>query len=413
MRSVEPFLRDLASEYTKGDVFHESDLQNRVLQHKLTPSLNSLVPTMKDELDFAMRQEFPADYAADWVELTSIDVIQSFARIIARIVARVWVGPIECRNGEWIEATSEYTKNVLLTGFILRFVPRIIRPVVAPMLPCYKHLLENIANARRIVGGITERRSNDTEVNEDVLKWMTGLANAEELEHENLAQRMLLLSLAGIHTTALTTSQALFELCAQPQHMETARDELREVLASQTSWTKDTIPPLMNMDSLLKESQRLNPVFLLTFNRIIPRDITLSNSKHLPKGSRIAVPSDAIASDPALVPGGNPEVFDPFRYARMREKSPEDARKHLFAMTDSVHMGFGYGKYSCPGRFFAANEIKMLMGHLLLQFEWKYPEGCGRPRNATVDENLYPDPSAKILMRRRKVEEGVRHMVGV
>jgi hypothetical protein len=34
-------------------------------------------------------------------------------------------------------------------------------------------------------------------------------------------------------------------------------------------------------DSLLKESQRRSPVFLLTFNRILPGALTLLNGVHL------------------------------------------------------------------------------------------------------------------------------------
>ena len=75
-------------------------------------------------------------------------------------------------------------------------------------------------------------------------------------------------------------------------------------------------------------------------------------------------------------------------------------------MTDATSLHFGHGKYSCPGRFFAANEIKMILAHLLLNFDFAYPEGVGRPRNLSADENVYPDPEARLLMRRREVGGG-------
>lgn len=59
-RSVEPFINDFAGSYTKGLVFLESDLQNRVIQQKLTPNLGSLTSVMKAELDIAFQREIPS-----------------------------------------------------------------------------------------------------------------------------------------------------------------------------------------------------------------------------------------------------------------------------------------------------------------------------------------------------------------
>lgn len=57
--SVPPLVQDYPGEYTHGMPFLRSDLQNRVLQQKLTPNLPSLVPVMTEELEFAMKVEMP------------------------------------------------------------------------------------------------------------------------------------------------------------------------------------------------------------------------------------------------------------------------------------------------------------------------------------------------------------------
>ena len=94
-------------------------------------------------------------------------------------------------------------------------------------------------------------------------------------------------------------------------------------------------------------------------------------------------------------------MFDGFRYFKKRQAAGE-ANKHQYAMTDTNNLHFGHGKYSCPGRFFASNEIKIIMAHLLMAYEFKYPPGQSRPKNLTADENLYPDPSARLMIRKRK-----------
>jgi ent-kaurene oxidase len=58
-RSIEPFTKDFAGEYVEGMVFLESDLQNRVVQQRLTPSLGALTSVMKNELDSAIQIEIP------------------------------------------------------------------------------------------------------------------------------------------------------------------------------------------------------------------------------------------------------------------------------------------------------------------------------------------------------------------
>ncbi|RDH31307.1 cytochrome P450 [Aspergillus welwitschiae] len=412
--SVPPLVQDYPGEYTHGMPFLRSDLQNRVLQQKLTPNLPSLVPVMVEELEFAMKMEMP-ECADDW---TTVDIMPILSRIITRITSRIFLGPKEGRNEEWLVATVEYTKNLFLTGMALRFFPRFLRPLVAPLLPSYHHLWQNVATSRRIVGEIVRERREieaakpaDYTKPADILQWMMDAATGQEAEPEDLAQRMLILSVTSIHTTTLTMTQAIYDLCAHPQYLEPLRAEVVDVLCTDGGWGKLTVNHLRKMDSLLKESQRFNPVFLLTFNRILPKSITLSNGVSIPVGSRIAVPSNAMLNDPSRVPGNAPTSFDAFRYSRLREE-PENAQRHLFVMTDHNNLAFGYGKFACPGRFYAANEMKMMLALMLICYDIRFPDGCRRPRNFTIDSDMYPDPATRLLIRKRpSVEKGMEELL--
>ncbi|EMD58269.1 hypothetical protein GGP41_008362 [Bipolaris sorokiniana] len=406
VRSVKPFLDDFTGDWTEGNIFGTSDVQTRVLQTKLTPNLSTLVPIVRDELQYALQKELPSCDGEDWIEL---DLMTVFPRIISRLVARVWIGPDRCRDEDWLSTTAQYTENLFITGTILRFVPKILRPVIAPMLPTYRQLHRNVKDAVRIVGElVAERERIDAPTaHQDVLQWLLEAANAKERKIENLAQLTLILSLTAIHTTALTMAQALYDLCARPELIPEIRAEILNALqgpqSQGSSWTKAALDELHLFDSLLKESQRQSPVFLMTFNRILPKALTLSNGVHLPAGTRIAVPQNAILNDPLRVPGGDPATFDPYRYVKLR-KDLQNTQRYTFAMSDAEHMAFGYGKYACPGRSFVANEIKLVLSQLLLLYDWKFPSGqCPpRPKNFTVDGDMYPDMQARILLRRRK-----------
>jgi cytochrome P450 len=86
-------------------------------------------------------------------------------------------------------------------------------------------------------------------------------------------------------------------------------------------------------------------------------------------------------------------VEDPLSY--------KNKEQYQFVATTKEFMGFGYGRHACPGRFFAANEIKLIIARLLLDFDIRMPDGVTEPykpiRNG-LDQR--PDPSKMIMLRR-------------
>ena len=130
--------------------------------------------------------------------------------------------------------------------------------------------------------------------------------------------------------------------------------------------------------------------------------ITLSDGTKLPKGTYISAAAEAILHDDENIESAS--TFDGFRYSKRRSQNPQEERLHQFGMTDMRNLHFGHGKYACPGRFFASCEIKLVLAHLILRYDFKFPEGCGRPANMTAHDLSFPDMSREILMRDRKEE---------
>ena len=131
----------------------------------------------------------------------------------------------------------------------------------------------------------------------------------------------------------------------------------------------------------MKESQRLSPNSLISQNRKItaPRGLVLSNGMYLPQGTYVSVPSAQIAMDPILY--DKPEQFHGLRFYRLRQRSGHN-NKHQFVSTSQQSLVFGQGKHSCPGRFFASNEIKIFMLWMLLHYDLRLPPGIiERPKN--------------------------------
>ena len=133
--------------------------------------------------------------------------------------------------------------------------------------------------------------------------------------------------------------------------------------------------------------------------------LQLSDGTILPVGTHVVMPTEAMLRDPSMLPpgGAEPGTFDPFRFSRVREdpSQPANAQRFQLATTEATSLPFGHGKFACPGRFFASSEAKLILSHLLLMYDFRYPEGKGRPENWMFSENTAIDPSARLMIKRR------------
>lgn len=134
--------------------------------------------------------------------------------------------------------------------------------------------------------------------------------------------------------------------------------------------------------------------------RLAREDITFKDGTTVPKGARVAFPMYDHHMDPNLFP--EPEKFDPMRSYRKRHASPDQMHLHMAGQTSPTNLGFGYGNQACSGRQFAVAEIKLIMGRLLHEYEFKFPDGKERPKVMYINENVFTDQNATVMMRRRK-----------
>lgn len=137
---------------------------------------------------------------------------------------------------------------------------------------------------------------------------------------------------------------------------------------------------------------------LVSMQRRTVKPMTLPNGLTIPKGERVWVDSAHMWSDEFYK---NADEFNPYRFMELRGTEKEHMA-HLVS-TSAEHPGFGHGEHACPGRFFAANELKILLCHMLLKYEWKFPAG-GDLSYIPFGLPLVPNPGARILVKRRQEE---------
>ncbi|KAJ0273007.1 hypothetical protein Brms1b_000780 [Colletotrichum noveboracense] len=169
-----------------------------------------------------------------------------------------------------------------------------------------------------------------------------------------------------MHTTTDLATETMCRLIQRPQLVNDLREEIESVLVKE-GWTKTALFQMKLLDSVLKEAQRLKPTTSATMNRTAIKRVTLPSGLVLETGDRCMADLGSMV-DPEVYE--NPEVFDGYRYLRMREDPKLESKAHLVS-TSSIHLGFGHGKHACPGRFFASNEVKILLCHLLYKYDWE------------------------------------------
>ena len=131
------------------------------------------------------------------------------------------------------------------------------------------------------------------------------------------------------------------------------------------------------------------------------KPITFADGTHLPAGTSVFLPQTAVSLDERF--HSEPDVFDPMRFYRMREEAHDrqEENRWQFTSPSDFNMHFGIGKHTCPGRFLASTNIKLVLAHFILHYEVRIRPGTERPKSWTIVMTKSPDPNAELEFKRR------------
>ncbi|KAI1033565.1 hypothetical protein LB505_012981 [Fusarium chuoi] len=377
------------------------------IKGELTPSLSRLSLTISSEVRDSMNLTMPP--CDDWTE---VNIHHALLRIIGMVSGRMFIGPELCRSEQYLDAAINYTMEVMGAQRAVQNMRPWLRPFRAQSLPEVKKLYQRIAEAEAFLEPVVKTRTdamNDPsyEKPDDFLQWLIdGKDKFPDKNSQNLAKVQLGLTFAAVHTTTLTATNAIrfYDLAALPDLQTELREEVREALShSDGQLTSNALQSMKKMDSFLKETLRVHPATMASFQRKVLKSFTLSNGQVIPEGVTIEIPAVAVSSDSNVFP--HADKFDPLRFYRLRTEakdggSVEKAANNQFVSVNQSSLTFGYGRHACPGRFFAANEIKMILAHALLQYDVKnVGDTIERYPNMEFAHMSIPDPSKKLMFK--------------
>ncbi|KAE8353591.1 cytochrome P450 [Aspergillus coremiiformis] len=373
-----------------------------VINKKLIQSLGQLTIHLSRETAAVLTDKLPK--SDEWRPCT---LVQHIPYMVARVSSLVFLGENICRDETWLNVSVNYAIDAFHAARNLREWPAIIRPLVHWFMPSLQKLRYHKRVAAEIVQQEINKRSriaegklpekNPPRTHADFLDCCREVAAGRPF---NEAVAQIGLSVAAIHTTSSMLTNVMYDLTAYPEYIQPLRDEIKAIVEEDGVLKKSSLTKMKLMDSIMKEAQRINPLSLTALSRIATKAIVLSDGTRIPKGASVTV-SAHMRQDESIYP--NAKVFDGFRFYNKRQE-PGSEHRYQFVTTSEEHLAFGHGMHACPGRFFAANEIKIFLIHLLMKYDWKFAEHVDRPKSILLGTEIICDPTVKLLYKSRQPE---------
>jgi cytochrome P450 len=258
-----------------------------------------------------------------------------------------------------------------------------------------------------------------------------------------ITKRFASLTFAAIQSSVITITNTLLDIASSPDPqaiLETMRAEILSDISSNPSqppWDKAVLARLRHVDSAIRESMRLNGFVARGIMKTVmaPGGITLWDGTHLPKGAKVGIQAYSVHRDEDFYP--NAQTYQPFRFvspphSRRPDQETDTAiasgsdteslhlsctpskltvdstasissgRKKPLALvtTSPTFLAFSHGPNACPGRFFAANQMKLTLAHIALYYDIEpLPQ---RPESRWFVGSLGPPFDVMVRVRRRR-----------
>ncbi|KAG6380639.1 cytochrome P450 [Boletus reticuloceps] len=381
-------------EYLLGRDVYLNPYHVGVISLRLIRNLEALYPDIRDEIVTSFT-EFLDLRGNEWKSVSPLSIVQ---KVACRTSNRVFVGLPLCRDPDWINLNIQCTADVIAGGVIIGLFPKFMRPLASRLLTKVPQCLRR---GETLVGPMIKERLRyldqygrewDNKPN-DLLSWLMDEAEDAELTMERLSTRVLTVNFAAIHGF----TQALIYLAANPQYIQPLREEV-EGIVEQEGWSKVAVDKMRKVDSFLKECLRFEGMLMASLSRKALKDFTFSDGTFIPKGTSVAVPSLSLHHDKTYYE--DPDAFKPFRFAEIHDKDGNRVNDQLTS-TSVEYLPFGHGRHACPGRFFAATELKLMLAHVVVTYDVKLEDNATYPPSRHIGTFITVNPRAEVVFRNR------------
>ncbi|KAH8650437.1 cytochrome P450 [Ilyonectria robusta] len=387
-------IQSLQLDYTVMDPYLiHNPVHNKLIVTTLTNQIGNLVPDVSDETAWSFAQHWGTD-TTEWKEVCVYDTMR---KVIGSVTNRVFVGLPTCRDPALLDAGMAFAQDIPLASQVLRVFWKPVRVVVAPLVTLPNRIHTN--RFYRLLKPEIERRLQEYDPRHKDPESKMATPNRNDFLQWSINQAKESGDPYMYHPKTLSG-----RVLSKQEYIAELRAEISSVLAEHCGqWNKRALAKMHKLDSVLRESARLNSFVTIGLSRLVVAEegMTTPSGVRIPKGCVVSVHSYPVLQDPQVYPDA--QQFQPFRFAEWRQdENVEDIKRarNAFATTSNCYLVFGHGRNACPGRFFAANKLKLMLGHLAMNYDFDMQES--RPRNMWFGLRRVPPMQATIKVRRRE-----------
>lgn len=382
----------IQTKYTFGPNFTFDHYHLQVIRNQLTRHLSGLFPDVFDETKCAV-SNYLGKQDNDW---KPVKVLPFSQKVVAQASNRIFVGLPLCRNEQWLNLMVSSAIDVMKTASFINMFPVILRPIAG----WYSTTVTKRMKAANDIAGsfFDEKIAAGTKgSSDDFTSWLIETAPEHERNSYDILSRIVMTNFVAIHTSSMTVTNCLYWLLARPQYIVPLRQEIEEITI-RLGWSKEAIGAMIKLDSFVKECMRITPFGTQIMTRKVIKPFTFSNGFQPPVGTTVSAHLYATHHDENIY--SNAGVFDGFRFVEtssgengQKEKGETEAnvRKAMYTTSKSF-LAFGHGRHACPGRFFAAMEVKLVLAYLISAYDMKWPDKVYDPSVPGYSEEGYRPP---------------------
>ncbi|KAL9095447.1 MAG: hypothetical protein Q9165_002318 [Trypethelium subeluteriae] len=384
------------------------ELNRLGLQHRILRSLTLRLPSYQDPLTTLARQALTNELKGKqldqgWVTLSIFSYAQ---KAVAKTNTYTFYGEQFTRDAAFLDAAVQYPQDVFVAAEALRCVPSFFAPVMSSIVTrnhrASKHLISKLLPVIEERIAAEEHGNTKGEAPHDYIQHIVKLYPDKTAGRAlRMVQQTLALWFAGVHQPAMTIFYALVDLCTHPEYIERLRKEIDDSVHSIGSVDVNS---LLLLDSFLKESARMNASESISLRRKALVPYHFKDGTSVPLGDWACVPQRAIMRDPSIY--ANADVFDGTRFMKnaARQSKTNGVAQSKFTDTSPFYPLWGLGKQACPGRFYAAYIIKIILVEIIQNYDIKLDSSPTR-RCFTWRSSVLPIPSSTFMIRRRSFSD--------
>jgi len=309
-----------------------------------------------------------------------------FYHTVSEIIMRT---STRCLQGEQI-------RSLLYTGYVdwIADIDRSLSMVTFffPNLPLPSFRKRNISRKKlgEVYRKVLKHREDNKYTNDDYIELLMSkkYKDGTSMDEEEIAGLCIALTLAGYHTSNISSSWLGIHLLSHPPVLEALIKE-QENIVGNDPLDFEKVKRMEFLECCMSESLRINPPIILIW-RVAMQDFKV-NDYVIPKGTLVCVSPATRHRSEAIYT--KPNEYDPWRFSTERQESKKE---------NNAFLAFSAGDHYCIGEKFAYLQVKTLWSVLLRRYDLKL---VGTMKDFSVDHSTLmcgPKLPVNIIYKKKK-----------